>query len=225
MKALATLRPKFSGGVTYSRKNRKNGKASEALFKANLALSLMNPEFKFVDVELNQSLATNGTITLLNGLQKGTGISNRIGRSIKIKSIDLKFRIFKNTANAISSETLRCMLVLDTEPKATQLNLSELLHNVNIVAQALSPRNLDNRKRLVILKNWVIPMGLVGSSAPTNVFRKHYKETNYHTIYDASDAGNITDITSGALYFVSMTNQPVNPATIVMYNRLRYLDN
>ncbi len=186
----------------------------------------MNPEFKFVDTLINITLSPAGTVTLLNGLQKGTGISNRIGRSIKVKSVDLKFRVFKDSTNTSPAEIVRCMLVLDTEPKATQLTLAEVLHNVTSVQQALSPRNLDNRKRIVILKNWVFPLGLVGTSAPTNVFRKHYKESNYHTIYDASDVGDITDITSGALYFISMSNEAATgPANLVMFNRIRYLDN
>lgn len=220
------FRVRGKAGFQYRKRNYKNGKAQEALVKANLALSLLNPEFKFIDTFLNATL-THATpnIVLLNGCQRGDDINQRIGRSIRNKSLELRFRVAKNSASTASSEVVVCMLVLATDPKGVAPTISDILADTTLAGMTISPRNLNNRKHIIILKRWCMPLGLVGTGGQINICKEKYKELNYHTIYDSDNLGTIADIASNALYFVSFSNTSANNPTIVMSNRIRFLDN
>lgn len=194
--------------------------ATAAMGAAKLALSLINPEFKYVDKEGTQSITNASAFVLLNGLTKGNGSSNRIGRSIKIMSLELSFILSKNISDT-NQEFVRVALLLDKEPNgATPSFLDVWESNTNYIC---TPRNLDNRKRFVIMKDYVLPLPVSGGTQA--YYKTLYKKMEMHTIYDNSDAGTIADISSNALYLVFVSDSSTDNPSITYYNRLRYIDN
>lgn len=193
--------------------------AVSALGAAKLALSLINPEFKYFDRDFSLTPDSTGQTRLINVPIQGTDADNRIGRSIKIKSISVNFVAIKNTASAVNG-FLRCMLVLDKDPKATAITIAEILQDTG--APITSPRNLDFRKRIVIMKDWYIPLGLNGANS---YHRKIYKKSELHEIFNSGNSGTITDIEENAIYFVAVSDVTTNMPSVVCYTRIRFLDN
>ncbi len=216
----AALRPKANLSFTRSRKF-KNGKATEALTKANLALSLLNPEFKFVDVDITTaSVTTTYNKKLLNGLQKGTGSSDRIGRSVKMKSLDIGIICTRNVAST-TNNFVRVSLVYDRAPDASTVVSLEVFQTAD--NKILSPRNLDFRNRFMIMKEWIFDIGNAGNRPA--IHANYYKKLDMHAIFNSSDLGTIADLEKGALYLMYVSDASTNAPSLTFYSRIRYLDN
>lgn len=194
--------------------------ASSALAVGKLAFSLINPEFKWKDTASTITLNTTYSTILLNGLVQGTDAGNRIGRSIKVKSLELSFLVSRNIADT-AQHSVRIMLVLDKEPKATIISASDVLTDTSYYIN--SPRNLNNKNQYVILKDWKLPLPANGG---TEVFiRDYYRKFDLHTTYNNGNLGGITDIESNALYLIMVSDATANLPSITYFNRIRYLDN
>lgn len=195
--------------------------ATAAMGAAKLALSLINPEFKYLDVDVTTTqLLTTYQKKLLNGCQKGTGSSNRIGRSIKMKSIDIGILVTRNVAST-TNNFVRCSLVYDSTPNGTTIVSPDVFESSSNVI--LSPRNLDFRSRFIILKEWVFDIGNAGNRPA--VHSSFYKQLDMHAIYNDSDLGTIADMEKGSLYLMYVSDASTNGPQFTFYSRIRYLDN
>lgn len=193
--------------------------AVTALGAAKLALSLINPEFKMIDVDATATPSTTASLVLLNGCVQGSDFDERIGRSIKMKSIQFDMIISKN-ASATVQQYVRVMLVLDKDPKATAPTFQEIVQLTT--SPIVSPRNLTYRKRIVILKDFVVCLGINSSDAQK---RSYYRKLDSHTIYNSSNVGTIADIAENSLYLVLVSDATTNLPSVTYYHRLRFLDN
>lgn len=185
-------------------------------------LSTSSKEYKFVDVSLGTasggSLLTSGSsnaaIFLLNGLKLGTAAFNRIGNKIAMKSLywSVAFGLSATDADPTVDLTnlnvpLRTMVVYDKQPNGATFVLGDLLSAFsgldNADARAIdvnSPNNLNNRDRFIVLSD---KRYILSSAVTTNRLIKKYKRLNTAVSYKSgATAGDITDITSGALFFL-----------------------
>lgn len=192
--------------------------AGSQLYKdVSMLKNLINVEFKSNEVTLADVAATNtGIIQLLNGLQKGDNINSREGRVVRWKSVQCLMKITMDSG--VSASIFRCLIVIDKQPNQTTLTMSQLLGASTVT----SLKNLDNRKRFVILKDELITL----SSDKPEAMINYYRKIDMKTIYDASDSGNIADISTNAIYCVFLSDQtaalePLVDATF----RLRFIDN
>lgn len=196
-------------------------KASLALEKANKALDMMNPEFKTIDKDVTiPSVGTAINVQLLNGVQRGDDYNQRVGRSMRVKSIELNMLITKNPAST-GYERVRVILLLDKDPDSTTITNTEIF--ASITSQIISPRNLDNRNRLVMLKDWVYTLNKDGG--PQSYNEQYYRKLGFHTIYNNSNLGTIADINENALYLIVVSDTGINTPSFTYYSRLRFLDN
>lgn len=179
---------------------------------------LINIEFKQQYGNIGASANTTGTLALLNGMQLGTDVDDRVGRSIRIKSVQLNLI---NTQNASASNSIvRYLLVIDKQPSGATPNFSDILATAGNLWSSM--RNLNNRKRFVILKDQFITMNS-GTNNEIGVF-EYYKKLDMHTIYNNTSTGTITDIESNALYLCLISNEPTNSVAVTGCYRVRYLD-
>ncbi len=179
--------------------------------------SLINTEFKCNDPLSNNTLTPNtaGSLFLLTGLNTGDQADDRDGRVVRWKSVQLAFTFTVNTA-AIAT-FVRSILFIDKQPNQTLALASELLD-----IQAITTfRNLDNRKRFVILWDKVIEV----HQGHANMYVNYYRTTDMKTIYDDSDGGDISDITTNAMYLLIFSDEAVNTPTVIVSARLRFIDN
>ncbi len=179
-------------------------------------MGLINTEFKQKDLTATQTINNVAKITLLNGLAKGDDFDDKDGRVVRIKSIQVS--LIYEMSTVASFTQMRIMVVLDKQPNETTMVINDLLDS----SALQSFRNLDGRKRFVILRNEVVSMSITGTQGGVFEF---YKKFNLKTIYDDSDVGDIADITTNAIYLVLLSNEPTNLPTVIRSTRVRYIDN
>ncbi len=177
---------------------------------------LINTEFKSLDITTSATLTTTPVVALLSGLAKGDDIDNRDGRQVRWKSVEINLQIVMHTTPI--NTLVRILIVIDKQPNATLLTIAELLNQTTID----SVKNLDNRKRLVILRDDVVQLG---DGYLTSTLWKYYKTLDMITVYDDSDAGTIADIETNALYLIMFSTEATNGPTVQRTMRMRFIDN
>ena len=121
----------------------------------------------------------SGTLVLMNGLQPGTGASQRIGKKAVFKNYLLRAAIGVPTnAGAIPlSGYVRLMIVMDKQTNATAPTVAQILETV----AAISPMNMDNRDRFTVLHDYQCPVDQLGGR-PSTVHKKFRKNQRNHGI-------------------------------------------
>lgn len=180
---------------------------------------LINVEFKTKDVTEDYDIISTPTLTLLNGLAKGDTWSSREGRSVRWKSLSCRLNISLDPAGATMVQS-RVIFFIDKQPTGATPTAAQILQNTSNPIN--TPRNLDNRKRFVILRDIVVSQD---QSTNNIIFRKYFTNLDMKTIYDGSDNGDITDISSNALYCMTLSDVATAGPNIRAYHRLRFLDN
>ena len=164
---------------------------------------------------------SNGVVTQIFELAEGAGSDERVGRKVKIKSIQLHFTVINRLRTATASVTtelrpVRTMLVYDKQSNAGTPSYSDILQDDNLGTgdEALAFRNLNNKERFIILYDNFDATdagdGLKQSScryqfvASTDTYTdeaisgKVYRKLNMEAIFGVTDAP-----ITGALYVVT----------------------
>lgn len=178
--------------------------------------SLINTEFKTVDTVASSVITTTPIIAIINALATGDDFDDRDGRVVRFKSIDVRLEMTMNTTPI--NDMIRVMVVIDKQANETTLLILDLL----TLADMRSHKNLDQRKRFVILKDEVIEFS-VGKG--TNKLFHWYKKLDMKTIYDSGNAGTIADITTNAMYLILFGTEAANGVLVSRSVRMRYIDN
>ncbi len=179
---------------------------------------LINVEFKCNDPLRSSAITPNatGTLSSLVGLARGDDSDDRDGRQVRWKSVQVAITFIIHSS-AVATQ-IRCILFIDKQPNATLAITGDLLDTVAITTF----RNLDNRKRFVILWDKVVSLSNQGVKA---AYIDMYKQMDMKTIYDDSTAGDIIDIETNAMYLFVFSNESTNTPTVTRSVRLRFLDN
>lgn len=183
-------------------------------------------EWKYLDTAINVDLNSTVSLTLLNGLQPGTGASQRVGQKIMIRSVELRIFWETNAATGVE-QNVRHMILLDRQANgAGPAAVTDFLATNSTMA----PRALTNRKRFKILYDKAYGMGAtaVQSSTPqTRVFKKYMKFKRPIIVdYNAGAGGSIADIASNALYYVTLGSEAAGNTDVNAQGtiRIRYTD-
>ena len=207
------------------------------------------PEIKAVDIPVAlypmfNSPTTNTLVTLLNGVQEGTGFYNRIGRHISMKSLHVTGTFAKSGNNSVGDDYVRWAIVYDRQPSAnaslpTYQDIFKAYDQGGAAtAGVLSGVNLDNRERFVILRDFRTYMPFVAAAAqfPTelavrdnerNTIDEFIKlkglETHYNNSANPIQPANIS---TGSLLLVTQGLFAVgqDPWAVRLQFRLRYSD-
>lgn len=182
-----------------------------------LIRSLINVEHKYVDTALNGGIGNTLIQTLLNGMVRGTGVANRNGRSVKATKLELRYHVDAQSS-MVRSQLIRVMLVVDKFPHATTFLSTDLLGNVSPEGMI----NRDNKNRFSILYDETHVLCPDGEDAH---FRDVSKKIKFHTKFDDSSTGNISDITENAVYLCAISNDAATPPAIDAHCRFIFVDN
>jgi len=180
-------------------------------------------------VSTTVSVASN-TIQLLNGMAQGTTASTRLGRRIRIMSIQLRGRIFSAATTTVSKAAV--CVVYDKQANAADPAWQDVWDNSTALG-ANSPfamRNLSNADRFVVL--WREEFDVLGNVTATAITDKgthvidHYRRCNLETHYNAGSAGTIGDIQTGSLYVMACSNVATGTAAplLDLTTRIRFSD-
>lgn len=168
----------------------------------------------------------------------GSDMTNRIGRKICLKSIQIQG--FVNIANAkavpmieseVSAQYARFILLWDTQPNGALPSITDVLTTLSTNA----PLNLNNRDRFRVLvdKRYCLDPFIFNSTtsccSATNQIKpvKIYRKLNLETIFNATNGGTIADIASGSLTALWIGSDPSGLNGPVDFNgsyRVRFAD-
>jgi len=179
-------------------------------------VSLPAIELKSVDISgtiaLNNDGLGNGHTALINGLIPGSNNYQRIGRRVTAKKINIRCFVYTSAASpAVVDDIFRFAVIFDEQPSTISAvpasSLWQMTSSTGVTStDMLSFNNRDNSMRFKTLRSHMVQINAEQQASET------YKERilwewdipcNYSTQYNAGVAGSITDITTGALYFVA----------------------
>lgn len=160
-----------------------------------------------VDVASALNFASAGSLSLLNGLETGTDIYQRLGRKIYMKMLLLKGWI-SGLATTTTDTFCRIMVVYDLTPNGAAFSKDDLLANISLTGAVtntgLSFWNPNNRARFKILADECYACTQQttagGPGSPTVIALDLRIILEQETVYNSLDTGTISDINSGALY-------------------------
>lgn len=166
------------------------------------ALTLGRPETGFVDLAYAAYAAnTTGSITLLATIAQGAAVGQRIGKKAVLKSIEMHGHL---QAGATCTAAQAAMLIVyDNRPTGALPAITDVLNSAN----SSSFNNDVNAARFRVLRryNFVV----VGNAATPTTGLEDQKIDEYVKIglpitFAAAGTGAIGDITTGAMYLITV---------------------
>ena len=195
------------------------GDASRALSYAKGLRRLLNIEIKNHDVQQTTvNLGTVPIITQLTNIPQGDTTITRDGAQCKMIGVDFNYMIQGNTASTI--QNVRIMLVVDKQTNQAIYLHTDLLEDITVSDNMITPRNLDNKHRFQVLYDRNHSLGTDSTSV---VVRKYIKK-DLLLRYDASTPS-IADLTQNSLSLVQWQNDGGNLPSITSFIRIRFVDN
>lgn len=163
-------------------------------------------EFKCYDYSQTAiGIHSTGDVQVINTIAQGTGVDEILGREYIIKSIQLQGYAY-STADTGIRNFARILLVWDKDPNGTTADPGDILNDINSGgAEALSMRNLNNRKRFIILRDWKM---VLESEVDNNInamnYFEYYKKHNFPVTCLRTPTGSAADIKNGALLLCTL---------------------
>ncbi len=192
-----------------------------ALFMAKKALSMLNVEYKFHDVQLTSTTLTDvPLIVQLTNIAQGDTETTRDGAQIKLTRLTLRYRL--QASGTPQKNQIRVILVHDKQTNQSIYAIGDLLQDTTAIDNLISPNNLDNKFRFKVLYNKVHTTSL--GSVSGFLYKEINMELDMRIRFDASTP-DITDLTSSSLSIVFIDNEAVNGSALTLFSRLRYVDN
>lgn len=193
-------------------------------------------ELKFVDTAPVGSFVngTPSTRGVLNGIAPGSSASQRIGRTIEMKSIAYRVHMASAAASVSTGKVpanCRMLLVYDGQTNGAIPATSDILD----FAAVDSLLNLSNRDRFRVLKEhrWKIAsQDLNLTAVPSSLLFTGYikiPKAYQKVTYNAGVAGTVADIVTGGLFVIFIWDSAVSvwatasPLTFASF-RVRYRD-
>lgn len=180
--------------------------------------SIVNSEKKYYDVNQSVTANTTGSIATCSNIQSGVGANQRVGISVKLDSVLLRFLI-KN-AGTNPSTAVRIIVFMDTE----QAGIPPVPGDILQVVGFLSPLKIQNSKRFVVLRDTTIDVNADYPYKHLSVYRNYHK-TTIHMKWQGT-TGLLSDMRNNHIYILFISNQDATDApTVDFYSRIRYYDN
>ncbi len=191
-------------------------------------------EYKFHDTLISNTLFTQAGAVLTNGslneIPQGVEESQRIGRKVVVKSLQMKAKIFlANASNGATSQLYRVIIFQDKQANGAAAVVLDILEQ----ASTLSFRNLANSSRFKI---WYDETKHINSTAAagngtTNVFSENFRYLQLHIpmnvpleFDNTAATGAIATIRSNNLGLLVMMQEAAEDVFIQTTIRLRFSD-
>lgn len=180
-------------------------RGAPAVFRMARPIKAKKKEVNFVDTALTTlALNTTGTIALLATIAQGAAQTQRIGRKISLKSIQVRGTVFANATT--TATTGAWFIVYDRRPTGVLPGITDIL----VTANSVSLTNSVNVGRFSIIKR--MNYALIGNTttagentAVSSFFVDEFiKMKGKPVVFKAVGTGAIGDIEQGALYIIGV---------------------
>ena len=172
-------------------------------------------ELNFTDVAISGAITT-GLLTLLNGIAEGDDNTDRSGKKVVMKSVQVHGML---AYGAAGSREGRALLIWDNAPNGVLPAITDIL----TVSTSNGFPNINNVGRFSILKD-VHPDPALGvaQGTTTQMPIEFYKKLNDATRFLGTGA-TIASIQNGALYLLLLGADSSN-ATVDIRTRVRFIE-
>jgi len=182
-------------------------------------------ELKWIDI--NSTAAFNAAtgvaaLTLLNGCTLGSDATNRIGRKIVMRSLQMRMSVL-DTAVQAARFAGRVLVVYDSQSNGVAPTQADILQ---AATSWHAPMNLNNRERFKVIWDKIFTIDSIqGSGNNPWICKKFKKLPNLETIFNSGNAGSVGDIQTGSLYMLTFaTGEAASTPGMVFYSRVRFAD-
>lgn len=187
-----------------------------------------SPEKHYTDtLEQTYNCDTTGSLVHINVIPAGSSQESRFGKKIRMISVQIRGHL--SAESAVSTCLCAVLLVYDKSPGGALPNINAILES----ASSLALNNDDNAQRFKIVRRWeTVVSGNPGAGERTSQtmipFNQFVKLTSARdVVYKAGNTGLIGDILEGALYLITVGNQPAAGdfnAFLRATTRVRFID-
>jgi len=178
----------------------------------------------YVDLNGTYAFDSTGTIALAATIAQGPATTQRIGKKIMLRTLQMRGYVYNDSAALYNDCAL--ILVYDTRPTGVLPAITDILGSVSAIA--LNADNGTSRFQILRRFDWE----LIGNSAAPSTGQEvksmdFFTKINRPTVFKSATTGAIGDIQEGALYLVSVGINPAGTtAAIGKFNlRVRFTEN
>lgn len=190
--------------------------------KSRMALVRRETGYNDYSSGVNLPFDTTGSIQLIATVAQGTTVGTRVGKKIMWKSLQMRGMIISNAAANYNNCCL--LVVYDKRPTGSLPAITDILDAANAAAM----NNDANSGRFVILsrRQWILEANAGAPNGKSNASVDDFVKINRYCEYKAAGTGAIADISSGAVYVVSVgSNAPGTGAAASNFAfRMRFID-
>jgi hypothetical protein len=181
--------------------------------------SVSAPELKALDTAVVAAVDTTGAIQLLNGIEPGTALNQRVGRQITMVKLQYHLQSIVTAATGID-QFHRLLVVLDKQPNGVALAINSVLDG-----GSTSQYNLSNQHRFVILYDKRFYLNASGE-AGSGIVLDGTIGLSAVVQYNSGIAGTVADIATNSLYLIALGNvvAGATAGSLAGSVRLRYYD-
>lgn len=187
------------------------------------------PENKYLDIacgayNFGAAIGSVGTpvFTLLNGMSLGTTGSTRIGRQVTATSLQVKNAIQLDATS--TSGVVRTIVFWDLQSNGAAPAIGDLLEFNTATTILMSPLNMSNRDRFVVVWDDIQQLGNTTTYGPSCALQNSYEKCRVTSIYNGGNVGDVTDIQTCALFSCTFGSVGVANPVVRGFYRLRYVD-
>lgn len=191
--------------------------AMKALKVAHNVRQLINVEFKSNRTSGTVTPSTTADVRVLCTPAQGTDDNNRVGNSIKLKSMFMRASLMENGSATYPTAT-RNIILIDRQPNGALPAASDILEDS---ASYLSPLNDDNGSRFLVIFDKCYITNIADGQMRC---LKKFKKLNFHMKFSAT-SGAITSVSTNSLVMLTLSNQSTNTPTFQYDIKFRYIDN
>jgi len=158
----------------------------------------------YVDLaKATYNLNTTGSIGLIATVAQGAATTQRIGKRIQLKSVQVRGMCYVDTTAVINHWAV--MVVYDNKPTGTLPAITDILDS----ASSYSFTKNDNQGRFSILmrrQGVLIGNGSTPVTGGEAVDLNEFVKVNRPSVFKSAGTGAIGDIEEGALYYITVGN-------------------
>jgi len=173
----------------------------------NAIRKLINVETKLCRTASSHTVSTTGFIDPVSMLAQGTNYTDRVGDSIKLQTVELRFKLIMNVAS--NGTATRIILVRDMYQQGADPTMAQILQQTG----ALEAKNHLLRDRFSFLFDELIYTSNNGDDGCTYTVRIPHEG---HIKYIGTTAASASN-GFGSLYFVAISDEGTNLPTLA-YN-------
>ncbi len=180
---------------------------------------LINIEEKNLETLVSSAaFDTNGTVYSISTVAQGTDYTQRVGDSIRMQHIQVRWRVFKNAA--ATQSMCRVILFRDLDGYGTAPVTGDVMQFAGVATAPLSPPDWLNRKRFAIIRDELVTLNNTGESSVCGMWQVPH---NGHILYLGTTAAASSN-GKGSVYMLVISDESTNTPTIAFSSRIAFTD-